>query len=71
MRDHCLKETLGIVDDPHVLVNVISGRAKMLRRGNRPLVESLEKLSPEHIAPPGVIEARITHVMGSIVTPAH
>jgi DNA-directed RNA polymerase subunit omega len=65
MRDDCLKEALEIVDDPSVLVNVISGRAKMLRRGNRPLVESLERLSLEDVARREVIEARITPVLGA------
>ena len=33
-----------------ILVNVVSRRVKQLKRGNRPLVESLEKLSAEDTA---------------------
>ena len=34
---------LKVVDDPNILVNVVSRRVKQLKRGNRPLIESLEK----------------------------
>jgi hypothetical protein len=37
MRDDYLKEALKVVDDPNILVNVISIRVKQLRRGSRPL----------------------------------
>jgi len=50
MRDAYVKEALKKIDDPNILVNVVSRRVKQLKRGNRPLVESLEKLSPEDIA---------------------
>jgi len=65
MRDDYLREALKLVDDPYVLVNVISTRVKMLRRGARPLVESLEKLALEDIALREVIEGRITFDLGS------
>ncbi len=44
MRDDYLQSALKVVEDPNILINVISQRVKQLRRGNRPLVESLEKL---------------------------
>ena len=47
--------------DPNVLINVVSRRVKQLRRGSRPLVESLEKLSPEDIALREVIEGKISY----------
>ncbi len=50
MRDDYIREALKTIDDPNILVNVVSRRVKQLKRGNRPLVESLEKLSPEDTA---------------------
>ena len=47
--------------DPNILINVVSRRVKQLKRGNRPLVESLEKLSPEDTALREVIEGKISH----------
>jgi len=56
-----------IVDDPYILVSMIAGRVKMLRRGNCPLVESLEMLSLEDMALREIIEGRITYVLGEVV----
>lgn len=50
MRDDYLHAAAKIIPDPYVLVNVVSRRVKQLRRGARPLVESLEKLSAEDTA---------------------
>ena len=61
MRDDYIKEAQKIIRDPNVLINVVSRRVKQLKRGSRPLVESLEKLSPEDIALREIIEAKITH----------
>ncbi len=65
MRDDYIKEALKMITDPNVLVNVVSRRVKQLRRGNRPLVESLEKLSPEDTALREVIEGKISFELGS------
>ena len=46
MRDDYIKQALGKIMDPNILINVVSRRVKQLKRGNRPMVESLEKLSP-------------------------
>ena len=59
MRDDYIKEALTTVPDPNLLINVSSRRVKQLRRGSRPLVESLEKLSLEDIALREVIEGKI------------
>ncbi len=64
MRDDYIKEALKLISDPNVLVNVISRRVKQLKRGNRPLVESLEKLSPEDTALREVIEGKISYELG-------
>jgi DNA-directed RNA polymerase subunit omega len=65
MRDDYIKQALGKVLDPNVLVNVVSRRVKQLKRGNRPLIESLEKLSPEDVALREIIEEKISYEPGS------
>lgn len=47
-------------------MNVVSRRVKQLRRGSRPLVESLEKLAPEDVALREIIEGRISYDLGPI-----
>jgi len=64
MRDDYIKLALGKVTDPNVLINIVSRRVKQLKRGNRPLVESLEKLSPEDIALREIIDDKISYEMG-------
>jgi len=60
MRTDYLQSALLVIDDPNVLVNVISRRVKQLKQGNRALVESLEKLAPEDIALREVAERKIS-----------
>ena len=67
MRDDYIRQALTIIDDPNVLINVVSRRVKQLRRGNRALVESLEKLSAEDTALREVIEGKISY---ELATPA-
>lgn len=61
MRDEYLQAAAKIINDPYILVNVVSRRVKQLRRGSRPLVESLEKLSPEDTALREIMEGRISY----------
>ena len=61
MREEYLQEAAAIIDDPNILVNVVSRRVKQLRAGNSPLVESLERLSPEDIALREIIEGKISY----------
>jgi DNA-directed RNA polymerase subunit omega len=61
MRDDYLQAALKVVDDPNILVNVVSRRVKQLKRGNRALVESLEKLSAEDTALREIIEGKISY----------
>ena len=61
MRDDYLKEAQKVIPDANILINVVSRRVKQLRRGQRALVESLEKLAPEDIALREIIEGRITY----------
>jgi len=65
MRDDYIKEALKTVSDPNILVNVVSRRVKQLRRGNRPLVESLEKLSAEDTALREIIDGKISFELAS------
>ncbi|TSJ79730.1 DNA-directed RNA polymerase subunit omega [Rariglobus hedericola] len=65
MRDDYLKNALLVISDPNILINVISLRVKQLRRGSRPLVESLEKLSPEDTALREVAEGKITYQLAT------
>jgi DNA-directed RNA polymerase subunit omega len=65
MRDDYLQAALKVVDDPNILVNVVSTRVKQLRRGSRALVESLEKLSPEDIALREIMEGKISYELAT------
>ena len=65
IRDDYLQSALKVIDDHNILVNVISRRVKQLRRGSRPLVESLEKLSPEDTALREVAEGKISYVLAT------
>jgi DNA-directed RNA polymerase subunit omega len=69
MRDDYLQKALKTIDDPYILVNVVSRRVKQLRRGSRPLVESLEKLAPEDVALREIIEGKISYEVGSSEVP--
>jgi DNA-directed RNA polymerase subunit omega len=60
MRDEYIREAQKVINDPNVLINVVSRRVKQLRRGARPLVESLEKLSAEVIALREIVEGKIS-----------
>ena len=65
MRDDYIKDALKTINDPNVLINVVSRRVKQLKRGNRPLVESLEKLSPEDTALREIAEGKITYELAT------
>ncbi len=61
MRDDYIKAAQKIIPDPNILINVVSRRVKQLKYSNKPLVESLERLSPEDIALREIIEGKITY----------
>jgi DNA-directed RNA polymerase subunit omega len=65
MRDDYLQNARKVIDDPNILINVVSLRVKQLRRGSRPLVESLEKLSPEDTALREIAEGKITYQLAT------
>ena len=64
MRDDYLQNARQVIDDPMILVNVVSRRVKQLRRGSRPLVVSLEKLSAEDTALREIAEGKIGYELG-------
>jgi DNA-directed RNA polymerase subunit omega len=70
MRDDYIKQALLKIQDPNILINVVSRRVKQLRRGNRALVESLEKLTTEDIALREIIEDKISYDTGDDVATA-
>jgi DNA-directed RNA polymerase subunit omega len=65
MRDDYLQNALKVIDDPNILVNVVSRRVKQLKRGNRALIVSLEKLLPEDIALREIAEGKITYELAT------
>lgn len=65
MRDDYLQNALRVIPDPTILINVVSRRVKQLRRGNRALVESLEKLSAEDTALREIAEGKIGYELGA------
>ena len=65
MRDEYLRAAAIVINDPYILVNVVSRRVKQLRRGSRPLVESLEKLAPEDIALREIMEGKISYELAT------
>lgn len=65
MRNDYLQSALKVIDDPTILINVVSRRVKQLKRGNRPLVESLEKLSAEDTALREIAEGKITYELAT------
>lgn len=61
MRDEYIKQAQQVIPDPNILINVVSRRVKQLKYGQKPLVESLERLSPEDTALLEVIKGKITY----------
>lgn len=65
MRDDYLKQAQQKVQDPNILINLVSRRVKQLKYGMKPMVESLEKLEPEDIALREIIEGKIDYELWS------
>ncbi|MCZ6673804.1 MAG: DNA-directed RNA polymerase subunit omega [Verrucomicrobia bacterium] len=61
MRDDYLKAANKIIPDPNILVNLVSRRVKQLKFGQKPLIESLERLDPEDIALKEIIDGKISY----------
>lgn len=65
MRDDYLRAALAVINDPNILVNVVSTRVKQLKRGSRALVVSLEKMSLEDTALREVAEGKISYELAA------
>ncbi|MDA9589779.1 DNA-directed RNA polymerase subunit omega [Opitutales bacterium] len=61
MRDDYLQAAQLVITDPMILINVVSRRAKQLKSGYKPLIESLERLSAEDLALREIMEGKITY----------
>lgn len=61
MRNEYIQQATKIISDPNILINLVSRRVKQLKHGQKPLVESLERLSPEDIALREIIEGKISY----------
>lgn len=61
LRDDYLLQAQKKITDPMILINVVSRRAKQLKSGYKPLIESLERLSAEDMALREIIEGKITY----------
>ncbi len=61
MRDDYLQQAQAIIPDPNILINMVSRRVKQLKYGQKPLVESLERLNPEDVALREIIEGKIDY----------
>ena len=61
MRDDYLQQAQEVITDPMILINVVSRRAKQLKSGYKPLIESLARLSAADMALREIIEGKITY----------
>jgi DNA-directed RNA polymerase subunit omega len=60
MRNDYLQAAQNVIQDPMILINVVSRRVRQLKFGERPLIVSLERLEPEDIAFREIIEGKIS-----------
>ena len=63
MRDAYIQAAQQIIEDPNILINVVSRRVKQLKLGQKPLIESLERLNPEDVALREIIEGKISYTL--------
>jgi len=69
LRNDYILEAQKVIKDPNILINVVSRRVKQLKMGQKPLVESLERLSPEDIALREIMEGKISYELGESELP--
>lgn len=61
MKDEYIQQAHELIQDPNILINLVSRRVKQLNLGAKPLIESLERLDPEDIALREIIEGKISY----------
>lgn len=61
MRDDYIRDALKVIEDPNVLINLVSQRVKQLKNGFRPMVEMFENLRPEDIALKEIINHKLSY----------
>jgi DNA-directed RNA polymerase subunit omega len=61
VKDEYLKLAQEKIDDPRILVNLISQRVRQFRFGAKPLIETLERLDPEDIALREIIAGKLSY----------
>lgn len=61
MRDDYLKKAQAVIQDPNLLVNVVSKRIVQLREGHKPLIHTYEKLDMEDVALREIFEGVLTY----------
>jgi DNA-directed RNA polymerase subunit omega len=59
MQSHLLEKAEKVINNPQILVNMISRRVRQLSNGHRPLVEVLPRMGLSDIALTEVIEGKI------------
>lgn len=61
MKNSYIQQAKEVIPDPNILINLVSKRSKQLKLDQKPLIESLERLTPEDIALREIIEKKITY----------
>jgi DNA-directed RNA polymerase subunit omega len=61
MREDYLRSAQNIIENPMVLVNLVSRRVRQLKFGAESFIDSLEWLSPEDVALREIIEGKISY----------
>lgn len=61
MKDDLLREASKVIQNPNILVNLVSKRVRQLKQGMEPLVESLGKLELEDLAFLEIIQGKISY----------
>ncbi len=59
MKSHLLNQASKIIEDPQVLVNVVSRRVAQLNQGRAPLIDALPSMGAADIALTEIIEGKV------------
>ena len=62
MKPHLVKEASKVIQDPQILINVVSRRVRQLNSGRQPLVNSTgERLGIADLALLEIIEGKVVY----------